>query len=971
MTDLGSRRSLDAAGSEGARKNVMVAGDVTMAWNIAQIERAPDDGLTWNLHDKAEIYYESGGAVLVTNLLKSVFAGYRPGGHPVHVYDDSTFVEPHLHDEDGYHHSYSVWSRHRRTKAAADTAEAIWRMDQFLGFHGDLDSKDRGPRESSDEHLVPDLIVLADTNLGFRDAESRWPEEIRNPRSGSSRPWVLLKTGAPLLGGSLWPRLRDSDPERLVVLTTLSEVRLSGVRPKRLLSWEGLAYEVLDQILRHPVLHELDACAYVVISIGTGGAIVLSRAPGQRNGPWGSLPTCSIVFDPNQLGNSWVDDHPGRMIGYATCVTAGLARELMGGEVDEREIIRGVRRGLMASRVLHLSGLASAPREPSASAPGVKLRFPDEQVAAEVNRDPQVADKERPKEAAADFPQVRIGRDENWTILQSLYPDDSGPIAEAVVRIGVDSALKGVPVGRFGDLVTVDRGEIEGLRGIRDALHDYPTMPSKRPFCFSVFGPPGAGKSFAVESVARAALDPGSYEWLPFNLSQMQGRAELVDALHRVRDCGLRGKLPFVFWDEFDGQLGDDDLGWLQHFLAPMQDGMFFDRQIEHPLGNAIFAFAGGINWTRRQFDLSQDPLETRRQWFRGRKGPDFVSRLKGNVDIVGINPLRSSGTSGEHTAPNTDPETPPDSDDEAPDYGSQAAGAPAAPRQNASYRIRRAILLRAILLKDWPSLFEQKDGITQLNIDGRVLRAFLRVSKYKYGARSLESIVAMSALSGKSSFDRAALPDGDQLQTHVSSDFLDRAQDYMPQGTVHEDLARAVHRHRGHELATRGLKRYLADHLLIPPLRGVDRGGDPQPEEIDYDDLDPRFKEQNLTFAQDVPKKAYRLGFWIQRPSSAAKLVVPDLSQPGWSAKVEDFARFEHRLWHDGRKRSGWCPGDELDVVRLEHPHVKEWDRLIPEQRELDRALATELCEVVNDASLVLVEPRIGTAGSPDKVPD
>lgn len=66
-------------------------------------------------------------------------------------------------------------------------------------------------------------------------------------------------------------------------------------------------------------------------------------------------------------------------------------------------------------------------------------------------------------------------------------------------------------------------------------------------------------------------------------------------------------------------------LSWLARFLAPMQDGVFQERQITHPLGRAIFVFAGGISFSMDQFDRGREDAV-----FRDAKGPDFVSRLKG-----------------------------------------------------------------------------------------------------------------------------------------------------------------------------------------------------------------------------------------------------------------------------------------------------------------------------------------------------
>ena len=56
-------------------------------------------------------------------------------------------------------------------------------------------------------------------------------------------------------------------------------------------------------------------------------------------------------------------------------------------------------------------------------------------------------------------------------------------------------------------------------------------------------------------------------------------------------------------------------------------------------------------------------------------------------------------------------------------------------------------------------SIFEREGKIARLMIDPGVLRAFLEVRSYRHGARSLETIVAMSTLHGQSRYERSALP--------------------------------------------------------------------------------------------------------------------------------------------------------------------------------------------------------------------
>ena len=67
-------------------------------------------------------------------------------------------------------------------------------------------------------------------------------------------------------------------------------------------------------------------------------------------------PDCHVFFDPESIENSWAEQYPGAMIGYTTCLVAGIARELLLAP-DAPDVHRGVTRGLAAERALHLAGL--------------------------------------------------------------------------------------------------------------------------------------------------------------------------------------------------------------------------------------------------------------------------------------------------------------------------------------------------------------------------------------------------------------------------------------------------------------------------------------------------------------------------------------------------------------------------------------------------------------------------------------
>jgi hypothetical protein len=102
--------------------------------------------------------------------------------------------------------------------------------------------------------------------------------------------------------------------------------------------------------------------------------------------------------------------------------------------------------------------------------------------------------------------------------------------------------------------------------------------------------------------------------------------------LQRVRDSAVEGRLPLVFWDEFDSAREGRPLGWLASFLAPMQDGTFVEQGAVRPIGAAVFVFAGGTHATMGAF-------KDRAVEHAAAKATDFLSRLRGFVDTLGPNP--------------------------------------------------------------------------------------------------------------------------------------------------------------------------------------------------------------------------------------------------------------------------------------------------------------------------------------------
>jgi hypothetical protein len=905
---------------------VVVAGDVTMDWNLARTRKAIDSGLAWSASDRTEMYGQPGGAALTARLMAEVAGTLTALGISVDVSRAGASDEPMAPADTRLHHSYAVWSKFPRKKGDRDSS--IWRVEEFLGLDRGRTTDAADVTEAAgaaDGPAAADVVILDDADLGFRAAPGLWPAALRvagkaatgaaTPKE-SARPWVILKMTCPVASGDLWRRLLRDHAGRLVVVMTLNDLRLSDVKISRELSWERIAGDLARELVRHPAVNGLIQCAHVVVSLGTGGAVLLSRR-GPLIAQRDSLdePDCHVFFDPESIENSWAEQYPGAVIGYTTCLVGGIARELL-LDPAAPNVHRGIRSGLAASRALHLAGYGAADCDSGRAG----LAFPACDVAAELAKEPR------------DFEVAQIPQplSDSWSILEGRYPEGLEPVAEAIARDGVEVALKGVPIGSFGKFLTVDRGEIEGFRSIRTLMREYDSEPSPRPLNIAVFGPPGAGKSFGVKAVAKSAFDGDKVQELTFNLSQMRDPAELADAFHQVRDIALKGKLPFVLWDEFDSDLAGAPFGWLRHFLAPMQDGAFQQGQILHPIGKAIFVFAGGTSTKLADF------AGNRTDAFRLAKGPDFASRLKGHVDIVGPDPRGG------------DPEADP------------------------YYRVRRAILLRS-LLKDRTSLFERDGKISRLNIDPGVLRAFLEVRSYRHGARSLETITAMSTLHDKSRYERSALPAADQLDAHVDArEFLSIVERYVPEGALLDALAEVTHieycaemLERGH--AWGGSTDYLTDHEMLAGFAGRTPTLPTMPALIDYTDLADHLKEQNRGEARDLPSKLAVLGYVLRQdaPAGAAPIRI-DPTDP----RVELLARREHERWVARKIKTRWRYGDPRDDDKKLHPSIVPWEKLPEDERVKDRLLVLHLPEIVAAAGMTMarceaLDPlRIGVTG-------
>jgi hypothetical protein len=684
---------------------LVVAGDVMIDENLA-IRRNPGVAeRSWTAAGRVHLSSDKGGAALLKTLVHRL-AMWRSNEVSWTVRGVDASV---------------AGSRISRTYTLlAPDPDGKWRVEKFLGVQR---STTTDPNVVVNDTADAEIVLLLDADMGFRNLSEEWPLAIT---TAGKTPWVILKTCAHDFEGELWQRLLDTHADKLIVVTSIDDLRRRDIQISRRLSWERTAEDLVWEMRRNPAINVLSRSRHSIVTFGPAGAVLLSRAPDDAR----------LVFDAVAMEGEWEPPDRGGTIGYTVTLAAAIADELMRNTTTPN-VLNATNRGIAGMRALNDHGYGDDE---------TKLAFPFEAVAKAIvsPRSLNWFEDSIPAPGTA------------WTVLQNRLRANAGAtdqlyeLAGRVVANGPEAALNDVPQAKIGELFTVDRPEIESLRSIKSLLAEYVTQRPSKPISIAVFGPPGSGKSFGVKQVAKslAKKNDVDVEMLTFNVSQFVGPEDLHGAFHQVRDVSLRGKIPVVFWDEFDTPF-NGSLGWLRYFLAPMQDGEFQEQQITHPIGTSIFVFAGGTASELGNFG-EELPDESQK---KNAKLPDFLSRLKGFLNVLGPNPRKEA----------SDP----------------------------YYVLRRAILLRSILKRQAPSLFHE----ASLQIDAGVLRALLLTSAYKHGARSMEAVIAMSALGGKTKFERSSLPSQAQMELHVDSvDFMTRMQELQLTEDIVEKLAEKTH---------------------------------------------------------------------------------------------------------------------------------------------------------------------------------
>ncbi|GKU23434.1 RyR domain-containing protein [Clostridium folliculivorans] len=721
----------------------------------------------------------------------------------------------------------------------------VYRVNQFMGFTGPTKSV---PKQFSieDDDENADLVIIDDENNGFNTNEEFWPLALK---SHNKSPVIIYKMNNPNCSSMLWNHIEEFHIENTIVVINGDDLRSKGVNISKGLSWERTSLDFVWQMNNNPNLCFLANCQHLIVPFGLEGAIYYKKQEGIES---------HLYFLTYEFEGGFIKENQGKMYGLTSCFVAGLAkaitRALAKNESFSISIDEGIREGMVAAQKYFINGFGIDAIESAFPSPSIFTESENDFIFKEHIQEVPIRNTNNPNCQSC------------WYIIKDKSSTSLAEIAYDIVKNGEKSALKFIPIATFGNLKTVDRAEIEGYRSIKNLISEYVSAKSiVRPLSIAVFGTPGSGKSFGVSEVA-SSIAPALIEKLNFNLSQFQSLSDLIAAFHRVRDFSLKGKLPLVFFDEFDSYL-EGKLGWLKYFLAPMQDGVFREGDYVHPIGKAIFVFAGGTSSTFKEFsgeDIN-DEMEYKLFFkeFQSRKGPDFISRLRGYVNILGPN------QTDEHW--------------------------------DQLFVIRRAMLLRSLLERKTPYLINDRG---EAQIDNGVLRALLKISKYKHESRSMEAILEMSSLSGAKKWEQSHLPSKEQLILHVDAEQFLRLlmQDAFFSEKIEKLAMDLYHTHK--EIYKDTLKSGLT---CMQP----------------WEDIDDEFKNSIRDRVRYIPNALNKINYDIISVKEKPEII--EFTE----RELDILAEYEHKRWSLQKKDEGWKYGDKIDEKRRTHPSLVPWDNL------------------------------------------
>ena len=864
------------------KKNIFLLSDQAIHWNIVPWSKGKN------------VYLESWGYRSISDTFDCIQSFFAEVGVPVEwemmktglEYENTHVINPTNHS---VNHAFATWREYTSGKAKA------WRIQELV--HVGQSVQPEIDNSIFKQIKKADMVIFQDWGMNIRHFN------IPELTSLLKNKWLIYRAYPPVFEDQLWHDIQKGLGKKNIIIIRANDLRQMNTSISKGLSWEQTIQDIASEIYfkRAISLHPLRTAEYVIISFGCTGTLLIHNRVDRS----GENPVFQFFFDSMGGEGYWEKSHPGYLPGDIDLLFGLVSREILYPDTgSDLRLDRAIRAHLLGRRALIDTGANVEEGSLSLSCLSsefMKIYGPKKtQDFSPVTFDFSVFKSLYEKKQNQVDSAI-----EDWSLL-GMTKWDLYSLARQIALYGPLKALQGwnIPIARFNFLLTVDRKEIEFLHHLKSLISEYLQNKVSQPLSIAVFGAPGSGKSFNIKQLAKALdLPDQEIKDITFNLSQfnVDDPTDLYQAFHAVRDISLSGKTPLVFWDEFDSK----NMAWLRYFLAPMQDGEFQEGQLTHNIGKSIFVFAGGTCSCMEEFEeIARAAVSS--------KGPDFLSRIKGFINIMGPNPMMSYA---DRKAAKLDAKD-------------EAAELILAKNSDPEFIIRRAILINSLLGLSYKQLF--KNDVLQ--IDDGVLNAFLLVPKFKHGTRSMETIFKTSQLYGKEKYHRSDLPPESQMNLHVDGQqfyillsqqpksyeggeaFYHLVNEITFDEKIVEKLALGIHTiyslvfssGKEQEPLTITREEFFKAFNQIQKL----------PDELPHDEV-----SQNYHNARKIPEKLTSVGFAIV--PFEANMMPDSLNEE----EFEKVSRLEHIRWVRHHVDAGWAYAPRKQKMNKLHDALVAWD--------------------------------------------
>lgn len=638
--------------------------------------------------------------------------------------------------ETQYQDLIMLWTPQRKSK---ESDKLVWRIEEDIGKNILLNNDNTIDEEKHQKTIkIPNpsdfnneyYVLFNDQNFGLFDEDNldKLLKFLENQNCKS----ILLKTlffkeQVNFINSLL---NRTDIAKKLNIILNIDILRRIGIEIDKNIPWDRLLFKMISKIIEKELKPRFGDLKKLTIYFKGAGVLVLDSL---------NIDTLSLFYDPRETENSWYLNRPGKIHGDLDIIASSLLLTDTNKDITQQEALKIA---LTIIREKHMEGRGEYKGEEESRKWGYNQNRELEIIKNHFKSRNIVESEKYNFYSTIPYSQYLL-KNSKQNISYSIFESLIGSSYEKIIQKGLQiivnghkNELKGLPFIKYDKYITYDFREINDLNKIETLLIDYIKQEKDRhPIAFTVFGSPGTGKSFVIQELAKH-ISSDRFEILQYNLSQLPEKRFIIPIFHAIRDVSIKKRIPLVIFDEFD----TDKLSWLKMFLSPIQDAEFSDRGDTFSFGKSVFFFCGSCYSSFEEFSskiLHDQSID---------KGSDFLSRISAYLNVMGINQEKSI-ISTENIQKYNDPFS------------------------NYLYIIRRAVVLRSLIEKNWSNLINI--DTKKANISLSIIQGFLRADEFYFGIRSMETILKISNIKESNDFGKSELPPVHFIRPNVSDDFL------------------------------------------------------------------------------------------------------------------------------------------------------------------------------------------------------